>query len=139
MDDHNNEIGQAIGARARTYDEVVAMAQDVMRRGIGNGGTGVDGTPAWIPDRSRWRDPDTRANKPSIDGPLELMPGPSANPAYRYGGEEHRFLAGLPRREAKPRRLADLAQAPPGSLEQGGRACRHPLATLSGQPRSAPG
>ena len=53
MDEHNNEIGVAIGRRAATYDEVVTRARAAIDAAVARGGNGRDGTPRWL-DRTQW-------------------------------------------------------------------------------------
>jgi hypothetical protein len=43
MDDHNNAIGLAIGAEARSYEDVVRLAREAIDRAIVRGGSGQDG------------------------------------------------------------------------------------------------
>ena len=111
MDLANNAIGFAIGAKARSYAEVVAMAREAIRQGITGGGTGEGGTPTWLPSQ-RWGEPRTRTEKPPHEGFAwrEREPGGGT---YAFGGPEHGFFRGLTPREAEARLLDDLAVVPP--------------------------
>lgn len=111
MDLANNAIGFAIGAKARSYAEVVAMAREAIQRGIANGGTGEGGTPTWLPSQ-RWREPRTRAEKPPHEG-FEWRQREPGGGTYAFGGAEHGFFRGLTPRETETKLLEDLAVVPP--------------------------
>ena len=108
-DQANNAIGLDIGAKARTYAEVVAMAREVFRRGVEANGSGADGTPVWRP-RSEWRNAEGGRDVP-LSGSLRWLDREPGGGTYRFGGIEHAFLRGPRDREAKT--LDDLAHVPP--------------------------
>ena len=58
MDDHNNAIGLAIGAEARSYEDVVRLARAAIDSAVSAGGSGADGTPVWLPQG--WTEPRAR-------------------------------------------------------------------------------
>lgn len=133
MDDANNRLGLAIGGRARSYAEVVEMARAAIRDGIAQGGSGVTGTPTWLP-RESWSDPQLRVAKPP-PGPLVWQDRPLGDGIYAHGGPEHAFMAGMTPREAEAMRLRDLETVPPEAWSDDDVRVAHPLQTLSGQPR----
>jgi hypothetical protein len=116
MDLANNSIGLAIGGRARTYADVVAMTRDAIAQGVANGGTGMNATPVWLP-QTRWQEPDGRMSM-STDGPIEWGSREPGGGTYAFGGFEHSYMGRLARLRLTPqqretRLLADLAQVPP--------------------------
>ena len=111
MDDANNRIGLAIGARARSYGEVVEMARASIRDGITNEGSGANDTPVWLP-RSLWTDPQKRLAEPPT-GPLVWQERALGDGVYAQGGPEHAFMAGLTPRGAEATLLRDLETVPP--------------------------
>lgn len=111
MDNANNAIGLAIGARAQSYDEVVSMAREAIGQGLANGGTGEAGSPVWLSPQ-RWREPRGRTDVSPI-GSIEWRQREPGGGAYAFGNREHGFLRGLASREAEARRLADLDAVPP--------------------------
>ncbi len=111
MDLTNNSIGLGIGARARSYAEVVAMARTAIQAGIVEGGTGANGTPVWLP-REDWDDPRLRAARPP-PGPLVWQDRALGDGNYAHGGPEHAFMAGMTPREAEALLLRDLETVPP--------------------------
>jgi hypothetical protein len=104
MDNANN----AIGARARTYAEVVSMAREALRRGVEAGGAGAGGSPVWLP--SGWSEPRNRTDLPP-PGLIEWRDPKPGGGTYRFGGAEHAFLRGP--RDSERHRLEDLAGVPP--------------------------
>jgi len=84
MDDHNNEIGIAIGRRAITYDEVVRQARVAIDAAVKREGSGRDGTALWL-ERARWNGNPEAPNWP----PDWSRVGPSTEP-YDYGDERYR-------------------------------------------------
>jgi hypothetical protein len=111
MDNANNAIGLAIGAKARSYAEVVSMAREAIQQGIASGGTGEGGTPAWLPSE-RWREPSNRTDLPP-PGVVEWRQREPGGGTYAFGGPEHGFLRGVTPRQAEAKRLQDLATVPP--------------------------
>ena len=111
MDDANNRIGLAIGARAGSYEEVVGMARASIEDGITNEGNGINGTPVWLP-RRLWAEPENRVARPST-GPLVWQERALGDGVYAHGGPEHAFMAGMTPREAEATRLRDLEAVPP--------------------------
>jgi hypothetical protein len=111
MDHANNAIGLAIGARAQSYAEVVALARDVIQQGIATAGTGKEGTPIWRP-QVEWGNPATRTDLPP-PGVIEWRQRLPGGGTYRFGGSEHGFPRGVTPRQAEARRLHDLASVPP--------------------------
>ncbi len=85
MDRNNNEIGIAIGRRAKTWDDVVRAAREVIDASPRDGHGG--------PGRARWMHPDSwdkdppRPNWPAIDWHRGIDPDQPIN--YRFGGSEH--------------------------------------------------
>jgi hypothetical protein len=98
MDRRNNLIGVSIGERARTFDDVLRMAREVMDRSPEDGSGGMIGAvwqarDRWLanpsPDTSRWNWPRpdrSRVPRQHVDG--YLLGGES----YRRGAD-HRALA----------------------------------------------
>lgn len=109
MDRRNNLLGIAIGSRARTFDEVVAMSREVMDRSPRDGSGGALGA-VWLPPR-------TWAGGPSIsDGNWPLTDWAKVPPQhrqrYRQGGEAYRhpiLRHGTDHRRAAAERRAAIA------------------------------
>lgn len=112
MDDHNNAIGLAIGARARTFDDVVAEARAAIAQGLENRGSGEGDTPRWLP--TGWGEPQRRSGIPNNDIG-DWVNNVSLSTEYRYGAERFRFGrigdASTPR-EREARLLERLAETP---------------------------
>jgi hypothetical protein len=112
MDDHNNAIGLAIGAEARSYEDVVRRAREAIDRAIVADGSGQDGTPLWLPEG--WSEPRARRGATRtlpVNWPTDV---PSAG-SYRFGDD--RFSVAYSARRGTPRQreaaiLARLAEAP---------------------------
>ncbi|MBM3565434.1 MAG: hypothetical protein FJX42_04890 [Alphaproteobacteria bacterium] len=79
MDRHNNEIGIAIGRKAKTLDEVIERARERIDRAA-QGAAGAD-VPRWLPE-TQWSP--GGANWP----PKWSAPSPGD---YEQGGEDHRY------------------------------------------------
>lgn len=111
MDDHNNAIGLAIGAKARTYEEVVRLAQAAMDAGIARGGNGENGTPRW---KLQWSEP---ARRPAAQRSLPVQ-WPDDIPSSRddrFGAEQfgiHRAEAAMTPRQREAATLARLRDLP---------------------------
>ncbi|MBY0335888.1 MAG: hypothetical protein K2X11_04700 [Acetobacteraceae bacterium] len=45
MDDSNNQLGLDLGARAKSFDDVVTLARAAVRAGLREGGTGTNNSP----------------------------------------------------------------------------------------------
>jgi hypothetical protein len=104
MDLWNNRIGREIGARARTYEEVLSLSRDAIRQAIEAGATGEGGTAVWLP-RERWND--------GQDAPLVLQDNTPNAQLYRFGGAEQRWGVARTAREMERDLLEALAQTPP--------------------------
>lgn len=91
MDNANNAIGLAIGAKARSFAEVVLMARQAIEQGIAKGGSGEGGTPVWLPSQ-HWREPRMRTDVAS-PGQLEWRQREPGGGHYVFGGIEHGFFA----------------------------------------------
>jgi hypothetical protein len=91
MDEHNNEIGIAIGKESRTYDDVVHRAREKINQGVAGSGDRAEGSPMWLKE-SQWEGggnnwpPDWNRVKPITTD-------------YEYGGEKYRYR---PRSELDP-------------------------------------
>src|SRR5919106_842999 len=99
IDRHNNRLAIALGQTARTWDEVMQGAQEIMDRSD-RSGSGAGGGAVWLP-RSKW------SNHPKNDRTGEELPpsdwnwpgtdwinGRVPNPVpyvCPYGGEEYRY------------------------------------------------
>jgi hypothetical protein len=113
MDDHNNAIGLAIGATARTYEDVVRLARAAIDAATERGGTGAEGTPLWVP--TGWRE---GRDRPAADRRLPVS-WPDHIPSlagYRFAAE--RYGLGRIERAGTPRQreaawLERLADTPP--------------------------
>ena len=112
MDDHNNAIGLAIGANARSFEDVVSQARAGIRQGLGRGGSGEDDTPKWRPDG--WGEPRTRGTR-ATDDLGTWASGGEISTDYRFGSERFRFGrigdASTPR-EREARLLERLSDTP---------------------------
>ena len=112
MDDHNNAIGLAIGAEARSYEDVVRLARAAIDSAVSAGGSGADGTPVWLPQG--WTEPRARRGLNRtlpVEWPTDI---PSAS-SYQFGDE--RFIVTFSERAGTPRQreaatLARLAETP---------------------------
>jgi hypothetical protein len=111
MDNANNAIGLAIGAKARSYAEVVSMAREAIQQGIASGGTGEGGTPTWL-SPERWKEPRNRTDLPPR-GVVEWRQREPSGGTYAFDGPEHGFFRGVTPRQAEAIRLQDLASVPP--------------------------
>jgi hypothetical protein len=118
MDDHNNAIGLAIGATAKTYAEVVRLARAAIDDGAERGGTGAEGTPSWLP--TGWREgrdrPLTERRLP-VSWPDHI---PSLS-GYRFAAE--RYGLGRIERAGTPKQreaawLERLADTPPAEWSE---------------------
>lgn len=84
MDEHNNEIGIAIGKQANSFQEIVELARYEIDWAVRKGGIGEGDTAKWL-DESTW----------SVDPRITKMPpdwskvGPPKG--YERGGPERRY------------------------------------------------
>jgi hypothetical protein len=98
MDDHNNAIGLAIGAEARSYEDVIRLARAAIDSAVRAGGSGADGTPVWLPQG--WTEPRARRGLNRtlpVEWPTDI---PSAS-SYQFGDE--RFSVAFSERAGTPR------------------------------------
>ncbi|WP_316979165.1 DUF6973 domain-containing protein [Shumkonia mesophila] len=82
MDQHNNEIGIAIGRRAVTYDEVVTRARAAIDAAIPQGGSGRGGTARWL------NQPLGKSDSPDMNWPPDWSQ--VAPPAESYNSDDER-------------------------------------------------
>lgn len=54
MDHHNNAIGIELGRGAKSYEEIVERAKALVAEGIAQNGSGMNGTPIYLP-RHLWK------------------------------------------------------------------------------------
>lgn len=111
MDDHNNAIGLEIGAKARTYEEVVRLARAAIDAGIARGGEGGVGIPRW---RLRWTEPGERpvAHRPL---PVQWPDDIPSSREYPFGAERfgiNRAETAMTPRQREAAMLARLRDLP---------------------------
>ena len=121
MDLHNNEVGIAIGQRARSWDEVVRMARAAIENAPRAGSGGAD-VPVWRPFEE-WRDPaDRRARWPTIGRARNQAPGRRSPYGSNLDDDDGRRVVASPAREPEITFLhSDPANGGRPSLTFGGR------------------
>ncbi|MFQ5763757.1 MAG: hypothetical protein ACE5GT_02410 [Rhodospirillales bacterium] len=90
-DEHNNEIGIAIGRESHTYEEIVKRAREKIDTSVPHNGSGAEGSPKWLKE-SQWGEAGGNNWPPNWS---DVTPAKD----YEYGGEEHRYG---PRTDADP-------------------------------------
>lgn len=102
MDRHNNDLGIALGEGARSYEEIVERAKTLVAQGIAENGTGMFGTPVFLPPhlwRTRFGTPDhspiaEEFRERARNAPPRRIPDPAADPYSGFGGRARRADAG---------------------------------------------
>ena len=125
MDLHNNDVGIAIGRKARRWEDIVRMTRAVIEA-TPRDGRGGPGTPVWLPQED-WRDPPGRRTRwPDIDWDRADPPGRRSPYGGNLGDDDgRRMLAASvapPTREPEITFLhSDPANGGRPSLTFGGR------------------